>query len=112
MYLENVSCVSAGPFGNTIHMEQVAHVLARVAYRELVGPLVTIPDAISQALSTALKQRGGSRKRPANAATGTNGADRVDGAASLMIESCAARRTQLVTRKHDLFVWLTEIQKV
>ena len=90
--------------------------IAEVALIELIGPIVSEPTTIGKVLqggaatdkSAGGEQRDGGRKRKAAA---EDDGERVD-MSHLLIESCAAQRTELVKRKHDLYLALEEIRKL
>jgi len=85
-------------------------VLAEVALAELIAPIVTDLQLIVQKLLPAgVEKRSQGRKRAADA---DDTADRDAAAASLLVESCAEKRGELAQRKHDLFIAISEVQKI
>ena len=90
--------------------------IAEVALIELIGPIISEPTTIGKVLqggaatnkSAGGEQRDGGRKRKAAAEDDGEQAD----VSHLLVESCAAQRTELVKRKHDLYLALEEIRKL
>jgi hypothetical protein len=90
--------------------------IAEVALIELIGPIVSEPTTIGKVLQGGAatnkpaggEQRDGGRKRKAAAEDDGEQAD----VSHLLVESCAAQRTELVKRKHDLYLALEEIRKL
>jgi hypothetical protein len=87
-----------------------------VALIELIGPIVSKPTTIGKVLQGGAatnkpaggEQRDSGRKRKAAAEDDGEQAD----VSHLLVESCAAQRTELVKRKHDLYLALEEIRKL
>ena len=105
---------SVGVKQNYVDSAFLVRVIAELVLRELVAPLVTEPDKIADVLSASGKskpaQQSKGRKRKANDAEGSED-DQVD-VSHLLVESCASKRSELVARKHDLFVALSEVNKI
>jgi len=98
---------------------KVPRIIAEVALRELIVPVVMQPDELRKTLlasvhSVAQPRPSRKCKAAAGGASASEATD-ADGPADvshLLIESCAAKRTELVARKHHLFVALAELRKL
>ena len=99
---------------------KVPRIIAEVALRKLIVPVVMQPHELRKTLlasvhSAAPPRPSRKRKAAAGGEASASAATDADGPADvshLLIESCAAKRNELVARKHHLFVALAELRKL
>lgn len=100
----------------------LAKSLTEIALKEFVVPLILKPEMIMDKLNAAVASGGssatvGSKRARSNAASAGAASTTLNAPSEytahvLLIESCAAERTMLIKRKHDLFIALSECQKL